>query len=252
VTGVQTCALPIYASLRLGRPDCLNAALEAGDLVWDLHWIDHRLRRVSRDGAVGAHAGVLEDYGLVAAAYLDLVKATTDARWLHRARTILDTALAIFVDGKGGFFDTAGDAEGLLTRPSDVADNASPSGTSAMVHALVTAHALTGHGPYRDAAESALATTAQLMAQAPRFTGWSLAAATAMESGPEEIAVVGPAGPERDLLAAQARQRPGAVVIVTEGPSEDIPLLADRPAIDGRPTAYVCRGFVCERPVHEL
>jgi uncharacterized protein YyaL (SSP411 family) len=26
-------------------------------------------------------------------------------------------------------------------------------------------------------------------------------------------------------------------------------LLADRPAIDGAPTAYVCRGFVCDRPV---
>ena len=27
------------------------------------------------------------------------------------------------------------------------------------------------------------------------------------------------------------------------------PLLAHRPAIGGVPTAYVCRGFVCERPV---
>ena len=27
-----------------------------------------------------------------------------------------------------------------------------------------------------------------------------------------------------------------------------VPLLADRPLIDGRATAYVCRGFVCERP----
>jgi uncharacterized protein YyaL (SSP411 family) len=28
-----------------------------------------------------------------------------------------------------------------------------------------------------------------------------------------------------------------------------VPLLADRVAIDGRPTAYVCRGFVCDLPV---
>jgi uncharacterized protein YyaL (SSP411 family) len=35
------------------------------------------------------------------------------------------------------------------------------------------------------------------------------------------------------------------------GPSDQggVPLLASRPAIDGRPTAYVCRGFVCDRPV---
>jgi uncharacterized protein YyaL (SSP411 family) len=28
-----------------------------------------------------------------------------------------------------------------------------------------------------------------------------------------------------------------------------IPLLADRPLVGGRPAAYVCRGFVCDRPV---
>ena len=28
-----------------------------------------------------------------------------------------------------------------------------------------------------------------------------------------------------------------------------VPLLADRPLVGGRPAAYVCRGFVCERPV---
>jgi hypothetical protein len=32
-------------------------------------------------------------------------------------------------------------------------------------------------------------------------------------------------------------------------PASAIPLLHDRPAIDGRPTAYVCRDFVCSLPV---
>ena len=29
------------------------------------------------------------------------------------------------------------------------------------------------------------------------------------------------------------------------------PLLADRPLVDGKPTAYVCRHFACQRPVTE-
>ena len=85
--------------------------------------------------------------------------------------------------------------------------------------------------------------------RAPRFAGWSLAAAELMRHGPEEIAVVGPAGPERDRLAAAARRRPGAVVVVADGPSEEIPLLIGRTAVDGAPAAYVCRGFVCRAPV---
>jgi uncharacterized protein YyaL (SSP411 family) len=120
------------------------------------------------------------------------------------------------------------------------------------VHALVTAHALTGEGRYRDAAEAALATVSTLAERAPRFAGWSLAAAEAMQDGPLEIAVVGPAGADRDALALAARRHPSAVVVVADGPSDAVPLLAGRTPVDGRAAAYVCRGFVCERPVTDL
>ena len=42
------------------------------------HLDDGRLLRVSRDGVAGRHAGVLEDYGCVAAAFLALAGATGD------------------------------------------------------------------------------------------------------------------------------------------------------------------------------
>jgi uncharacterized protein YyaL (SSP411 family) len=32
----------------------------------------------------------------------------------------------------------------------------------------------------------------------------------------------------------------------------DDPLLADRSAINGSPTAYVCRGFVCNAPTQDV
>ena len=103
----------------------------------------------------------------------------------------------------------------------------------------------------------ALASVAALCEKAPRFAGWSLAAAVPMLDGPEEVAVVGPPGPERDALALAARRRLGAVVVVADGESDDIPLLVGRTPVDpstgsggpARPAAYVCRGFVCERPV---
>ncbi len=233
----------------LGLPHHVEAAVAAGELLTRVHLVDGRLRRVSRDGVVGTPAGVLEDYGCVAAGFLDLLQATGDPVWLERAGALLDVALDRFADGAGGFHDTADDAEQLVARPRDPSDNASPSGLSSMVHALSAYAALTGSGRHRDAAEAALATVAAIAQRAPRFAGWSLAAAVPMLDGPEEIAVVGPAGPERDALAAAARKRLGAVVVVADGPREDIPLLVGRTAVDGRPAAYVCRGFVCERPV---
>ncbi len=239
----------VDAGLRLGEQAYVDAALTAGRLLVDVHLVDGRLRRVSRDGVVGAHAGVLEDYGAVAGGFLSLVEAIGDAAWLERAEQLLDVALVHFRADDGGFFDTADDAETLVARPRDPSDNASPSGLSATIHALAAFSALSGSGRHRDAAEQALGTVAGLAARAPRFVGWSLAAAQSMLDGPEEIAVVGPAGAQRDALAAAARRRPGALVVVSDGPRDDIPLLSGRGAVDGGAAAYVCRRQVCERPV---
>ncbi|HEX5860942.1 MAG TPA: thioredoxin domain-containing protein, partial [Nocardioides sp.] len=237
------------AGTRLGLPAYVDAAVMAGELLLGAHLVDGRLRRVSRDGVVGAPAGVLEDYGCVASGLLDLVQATGDARWLAPAGDLLDVALDHFRADDGGFHDTSDDAETLVARPRDPADNASPSGLSATVHALANYAALTGSGRHRQAAEEALATIRTLAERAPRFAGWSLAAAEAMLDGPLEIAVVGPPGPERDALEERARRVVGAVVVVSEGPRDDIPLLMGRTVVDGRPAAYVCRHQVCERPV---
>ncbi len=237
------------AGTLLGRPRYVEAAVAAGELLHRVHLVEGRLRRVSRDGVVGSPAGVLEDYGCVAAGFLDLLQATGDPVWLERAGDLLGVALERFPAEGGGFHDTADDAEQLVARPRDPADNASPSGSSAMVHALSMYAAVTGSGRHRDAAEQALAAVAAIAERVPRFAGWSLAAAVPMLDGPEEIAVVGPAGPDRDALALAARKRLGAVVVVADGPGEDIPLLVGRTALDGRAAAYVCRGFVCERPV---
>ncbi|MEP9381632.1 thioredoxin domain-containing protein [Nocardioides sp. KR10-350] len=248
----------VDAGLRLHAQRYVDAALAAGELLWRVHVVptdtsQPRLLRVSREGVAGRHAGVLEDYGCVATGFLALAQATADPVWLTRATALLDTALDRFRAEDGGFFDTAADAETLVARPRDPSDNASPSGTSSMVHALVSAHALTGEGRYRQAAEEALATVAPLMQKAPRFAGWSLAAAVTMADGPLEVAVVGEPGEARTALADRARRIPGAVVVEADTPPDGadtgIPLLTGRIPVEDRPAAYVCRGFVCERPV---
>ena len=242
------------AGLLLGEQRYVDAAVRAGQLLVDLH-LDAggtRLRRVSRDGVAGAHAGVLEDYGCVADGFLMLLSATGDAVWLERAGRLLDTALAHFADGQGGFYDTADDAEALVARPRDPSDNASPSGHSAVVHALLGYAAVTGSGRHRDAAEAGLRTIRLLADRVPRFAGWSLAAAEAALAGPLEIAVVGEEGdPGRVELERTSRRTtsPGAVVVVGAPGASDVPLMEGRGLVSGAAAAYVCRGMVCERPV---
>ncbi len=240
----------VDAGRLLGREDLVDAAVRAGALLADLHLRDDgSLLRVSRDGVAGRHRGVLEDHGCVAHGFLALAGATGDAVWLARAQAVLDHALDRFRADDGGFHDTASDAEALVARPRDPTDNASPSGLSAMVHALLAAAALTGDGRYEQAAEEALGTVASLAVQAPRFTGWSLAAAEALAAGPLEVAVVGPPGPARDELERTARRAPGVTVVVADDGDDAIPLLGGRGPVGGEPAAYVCRRMVCDRPV---
>jgi len=233
----------------------VDAAVEAGTLLWDLHVTgaapgSERLLRVSRDGAAGAHAGVLEDYGCVADSFLALAEATGDGIWVERAGLLLDVTLDQFSAPGGGFHDTAADAEALITRPRDPSDNASPSGHSAVTTALVRYAALTGSGRHRDAAEAALASVRLLAERAPRFAGWSLAAAAAALDGPLEIVVVTePGDPVGAELAARARRSLGSVVVVVPPGRNGIPLLEGRDLVEGRAAAYVCRSMVCERPV---
>jgi uncharacterized protein len=243
------------AGVLLGTPEYVDAAVRAGRLLLDVHLDGDRLLRVSRHGRPGRHAAVLEDHGCVASGLLALGQATGEAEWFSAAGRLLDTTLARFAAEDGGFFDTADDAETLVTRPRDPADNASPSGLSATVHGLLTWSALTGSSRHRSAAEAALRSVRTLAERAPRFAGWSLAAAEAALGGPVEVAVVGDDGdPARDALLAAARRSapPGAVVVAgVPGAAPVVPLLEGRGLVDGRAAAYVCRQFVCERPVTE-
>ncbi len=245
----------VEAGLLLEEPRYVDAAAEAADLLVDLHLRGSKLLRVSRDGVAGRHAGVLEDYACVAGGFLALLSATGDTTWLGRAGALLDEALTMFPAGDGGFYDTAEDAETLVARPRDPSDNASPSGHSALVHALLGYAAVTGSGRHRDAAEAALRAVHTLADRVPRFAGWSLAAAEAAVAGPLEVAVVGDQDDvlRRDLeRAARMSTGPGTVVVAgsADQPATDgVPLLAGRGPVDGKAAAYVCRGMVCDRPV---
>ncbi|PFG39959.1 hypothetical protein ATJ97_2479 [Georgenia soli] len=245
-----TIAALAEAGVLLQEPAYLDAARACAEFVLATHLVDGRLRRASRDGVVGAAAGVADDHGNLAEGLLALHQATGEPRWLEAAGDLLETALTHFADGAGGFFDVADDAERLVTRPKDPSDNVEPSGQSSLGGALLTYSALTGSSRHREAAESALAAAGAIARAAPRFAGWSLAVAEAAAAGPLQVAVVGDDDAAAELAAlARASTSPGLVVAVGPPDAPGVPLLADRPLVRGGAAAYVCRGFVCDLPV---
>ncbi|MFI1398453.1 thioredoxin domain-containing protein [Streptomyces sp. NPDC020681] len=234
------------------RPDLVERATEAADLLVRLHMdTAARLFRTSKDGRAGANAGVLEDYADVAEGFLALAGVTGEGVWLEFAGFLLDIVIDQFVGEGGTLYDTAHDAEPLIRRPQDPTDNATPSGWTAAAGALLSYAAQTGSEAHRTVAEGALGVVKALGPRAPRFIGWGLAVAEARLDGPREVAVVGPQGDpataelHRTALLGRA---PGTVVAAGEPDSDEFPLLRERPLVDGRPAAYVCRHFTCRTP----
>ena len=253
--GLMIAALAEAGAL-LDRPDWIAAARAAVNHLVAVHRVDGRWFRSSHGRRVGPGRAVLADLADLAGGLLALYQATGDGALLRQATDVVDAALAEFADRDDsgeitGFFDIAADAGPLIMRPRDPTDGAAPSGLSALAHAVITLTAITGQTRYRAVAETVLASVAELAGRFPRSAGWHLAAAEALVAGPLEIAVVGPDGAAREALAAAARRLApgGSVVEVGQSGAPGRPLLADRPPVGGVPTAYVCRGFVCDRPV---
>ena len=250
--GLAIAALADHGVLT-GEDRWVTAARAAAELLARTHWVDGRLRRASRNGAAGRHAGVLEDYGDLAEGLLALHQATGEGRWLELAGDLLDVVAEQFVDVEG-WHDTAADAESLVHRPFDPADGPAPAGIAAAAGAAVGYGALAGSPRHRELGEAAVASLRRLVEQAPRAAGWAAAVGEALLAGPLEVAVSGPAGEARNALAAAARAStsPGAVVVVGEPDAPGVPLLAGRPPVGGQPAAYVCRSFVCSAPVTDV
>jgi hypothetical protein len=213
--------------------------------------MSRRTLRSWKDG-VAQHDGTLEDYANLAEGLLTLYETTFEERFFVAARELADAILDHFEAPEGGFFDTADDAEELMARPRSLQDNAVPSGGAMATIVLLRIAAFTGENRYRDAAERALAPIVGVAAQHPTgFAHWLSAYALASGSI-DEIAIVGdPADEDTKELIEVARTgfRPNQVIAVSADPATSaVPLVEGRQRLDGAATAYLCRGFACQRP----
>ncbi|HVW32016.1 MAG TPA: thioredoxin domain-containing protein [Acidimicrobiia bacterium] len=248
----------------LGRADWMEAArVNARFLLDELRRPgDGRLLRswqgdapADSGGRRARHLGYAEDYAALLGALVTLAEVD-DVAWLAPAGEIAAGLCDLFGD-PGGFYTTGTDAEVLITRPRDVFDNATPSANSLAANALLRLAALTGESRWHEAGLMALRAVGPAMGEHPTAFAELLGALERAVRPPVEVAVVGdPAAEGTAELVAEVRRRflPAAVAVAAPpGVGADLtPLLADRPMVNGRPTAYVCRQLACRQPVTEV
>jgi uncharacterized protein YyaL (SSP411 family) len=239
----------------MGREDWMSAArINAGFLLRSLRREDGRLLRSWQDGRA-RHLAYAEDYAALAGALVTLGEVD-DTAWLDEAAAVAGGLLDLFSHPEGGFYTTGEDAEALIARPRDVMDNATPSANSLGAGALLRLSALTGESRFEQPAVRALRAVGNLMGEHPTAFGELLWALERYLSPSLEIAVVGGlADPGTAALSREVWGRFLPTAVSVHAPpglgAEHTPLLADRPLLDGRPTAYVCEHFACRQPVNE-
>ena len=156
-------------------PNWVKVAIDAWTFTGQLE--DGRVFRTHRNG-VSQIPGFLEDYAALGLGFVALYQLTFGRVWLDWARSLANSIVAHFwSESAGAFFDTADDAEELVTRPRDVTDNAIPSGTSLAVELLLILGDLFGDASYREKATRVLETIAEPMARYPTGFGHALGAA---------------------------------------------------------------------------
>ena len=239
-----------------GRDDFLQVAIRNAEFLEATLFSDGRWLRTYRNGKAKLN-GYLEDYAFLADGGLWLYQATLDSKYLNWSQGILDDMIENFWDEEsGGFFSTRHDHEALIQRPKDWDDNATPSGNSVAVELLLKFAPYTTDESYRQKAARVLRKLGPLLEKHPYGFARMLGALDLYLAGPLEIGIRGDkADPATQALLREAfaPYLPNKVLGLAHpghGTSgHGIAFLNERPAMDGKATAYVCRDFACKLPV---
>ena len=245
------------AGAALGRPDYLDAAAGCARFVLDcMRDPDGRLLRSWKDGTASLNA-YLEDHAFVVEGLLRLYEATLELRWFDAARETAEAMIDRFGDSeRGGFFATSHDHEQLIARRKDLGDHPIPAGNSSAALGLLRLGAITGEARYEDWALGTIRLFTRAAVRHPDSFGHLLQALDFHLAPSREVALISPrngSAPGEGLaqLASVVHSTHRPHLVLAGGPegSERPELLRDRPAVEGRPAAYVCERFACKAPV---
>ena len=247
----------------LGDDKYLTAANRATDFIRDKlsDPTTQALLRTWREGA-GATEGFAEDYAYLIRGLIDLYESSFDTARLEWAIKLQKKQDDHFLDdNNGGYFSSTGNDPHVILRMKEDYDGAEPSAnTISALNLLRLAH-LFGNSEWNRKAECTLKTLAGQLRQSPLSAPMGLVALDDYLSPAEQIVVVGKNDDSatHDMLRSVWRNfLPGAVWVFIGDPdsrsffSKQADFYGTVQAIDGKPTAYVCKDFVCNLPTTDM
>ena len=190
-------------------------------------------------------------------AALALLEATGDASYLTKAEDWTRTAVRHYWDDEeGGFFFSADDTTDLIVRTKTAQDNATPSGNGVFLGALAHLYALTGKEEYRKRAESLFEAFAGSIPKQALGLATLLANSDLLENALQIVIMGDPGADDTQALKQEVYRHclPNRVLqlLPSDGGLPEGHPASGKTAIEGKATAYVCKGQSCSLPVTEV
>ena len=251
------------AARTLEEPRYERAARDAADRILRncvrdgelLHRSLGRPRRPDEKAGRGDIPGFATDYAYLVEALLDLYEATFEPRYFAEAVRLEAAFEERFADPRGGFFLSAAAHDGLIVRPKESYDGATPSSNSVAALNLLRLSAFTGDDRYARRADEIFGAFAGDLERAAVAFPRLLCALDFRSSAPREIALAGEPGSDdfealrRTVFASPRLNRVLAHVDSAAAVPELAPLTRARTTRDGHAAAYVCERFACQAPI---
>ncbi len=223
--------------------------------------VDHQGKLLHRycHGEAGIF-GMIDDYAFIIQGLLDLYEATFDIVYLKRAKDFTELMIQLFWDEiEGGFFFTPRDEHPLFIRQKEIYDGSIPSGNSVAALNLIRLTKLLVSRENEEKVKSLSHVFSRKILHLPdEFCQFLIALDFALGRPSHEMVFTGNKENEtlkRMVLSCYQQFIPNKVMAhrPTAGSELDevldiMPHLVNQTPIDGRPTAYMCKNYVCEYP----
>lgn len=239
------------AYLAFGDEQYLKVALRNALFIEKNLRDGNRLDRNYKNGKSSINA-FLDDYALLADAYLTLYRATLDPVWLDRSKGLVDYTLEHFYSKeKQMFFYTSDQDPALIARKLEVTDNVIPASNSVIANVLFDLSHLFGEKNYMEISTQMLHNIKKDM---PRYgsgySNWGILMLKHLQPYYEVVV----AGKDAEAKARSFDQHylPNMLLVgATKEKKDQLPLLEYR-FVNGETRIYVCVNSACQLPVEEV
>ena len=201
--------------------------------------------------------GFASDYANLVEALLDLYETTFEARYFREAVELQRVLDERFSDPEGGYLLAAEEHDGLVLRPREMMDGATPSSNSVSAMNLLRFHAFTGERKYRERADAIFSRLSVYATRAPSAVSRLLSALDFATAASREVVLAGEIG-RSGFVALRKAAFEGALwnrVIAHADEARSLeglsPLVDGRASDGGAARAWVCEDFACRMPVTE-